>query len=425
VTGTAPETSPPTAPPGDAAGVRVSVVVPVYNTRPYLEACLDSLLTQDLPAAEFEVVAVDDGSTDGSGEVLDGYAERHPNLRVIHQENSGWPGRPRNVGLAASTGRYVFFADSDDELAPHALRRMDEFAREHDCDVVVPKVVPLTGPSGPDWVWPRTQVDADLTRAFLTLGPWKLFRRAFLSEHDIRFPEGKVRLEDGILVAEAYLTARRVSLLADHDYYRKRAQPDRGNISSTPVDPDDYTGSIARIVEVVRKHCDDAVLADSIVATLYRRKALKWFGPDRFAGYSRPRQEAWLRAVAALAEKHVPARLDEQLALLPRTRSVLVRRGELDALVGLAAAQAAGRALPTALVENWLELAVPGLAARPVLVIAPGLRLVPGSEPLLDRAARRIPLASLGRRYVWPLARRTALGRRSWAWARTRFGPWR
>jgi hypothetical protein len=129
--------------------------------------------------------------------------------------------------------------------------------------------------------------------------------------------------------------------------------------------------------------------------------------------------------VAALAEKHVPARLDEQLALLPRTRSVLVRRGELDALVGLAAAQAAGRALPTALVENWLELAVPGLAARPVLVIAPGLRLVPGSEPLLDRAARRIPLASLGRRYVWPLARRTALGRRSWAWARTRFGPWR
>ena len=399
----------------------VSVVVPVYNTRPYLPECLDSLLAQDLPATDFEVVAVDDGSTDGSSEVLDSYAERHPNIRVIHQENSGWPGRPRNVGLAASRGRYVFFADSDDQLAPQALRRMCEFAQQHDSDLVVPKMVPLSGPSAPDYVWRRTQVDADLTRAIITLGPWKLFRRAFLDEHGLRFPEGKVRLEDGILVTEAYLTARRVSLLADYDYYLKRAQPDRGNISSSPVDPDGYISSVARMIEIVRKHCTDTTVADSLVVTLYRRKGLKWFGPDRFPGYGRARQEAWIRAVGGLAEQHVPARLDDLLPLLHRTRSVLVRHRERQALAALGAAQQAGRPLATALVDTWMEMQVPGLAARPALVVAPGLRLVPAPEPPPERGARAA-VASFGRRYVWPVARRSALGRRSWAWARGRFG---
>ncbi len=419
---------PPSSPPANdpdprGAGITVSVVVPVYNTRPYLPECLDSLAAQDLPATSFEVVAVDDGSTDGSGEVLESYAEVHPNIRVIHQENSGWPGKPRNVGLAASRGRYVFFADSDDVLAPQALRRMCEFAEQHGSDVVVPKTVPLTGHGGPDYVWRRTQVDADLTRAIMTLGPWKLFRRAFLDERGLRFPEGKVRLEDGILVTEAYLTARRVSLLADYDYYRKRSQPDRGNISSSPVDPDGYTSSLARMMEIVRKHCADPAVADRLVVTLYRRKGLKWFGPDRFPGYSRARQEAWVRAIADLAEQHVPARLDDLLPLLQRTRSVLVRHRELQALARLGAAQQAGRPLPTALVDTWLELQVPGLTARPALVVAPGLRLVPGEEKPLPRTGLQLALASVGRRYVWPVARRSALGRRGWAWAKARLGP--
>ncbi len=414
------DTSSPSTPTAtEAEGVKVSVVVPVYDTRPYLSECLDSVLAQDLPAAEFEVVAVDDGSKDGCGEVLDRYGELHPNVTVIHQENSGWPGRPRNVGLAASRGRYVFFADSDDRLAPRALRRMYEFAVEHGSDVVVPKVVPLTGPGAPDYVWRRTQVDADLTRAILTLGPWKLFRRAFLDERGLRFPEGKVRLEDGIFVTEAYLTAGRVSLLADQDYYLKRAQPDRGNISSSPVDPDGYTSSVTTMIEIVRRHCADPALADVLVLTLYRRKALKWFGPDRFPGYGRGRQEAWLRAVAGLAEDHVPARLDDLLPLLHRTRSVLVRHRELQALIRLGAAQQAARPLRTVLADTWLEMHVPGLTARPALVVAPGLRLVPAADEPIAPAGPRAAILSFGRHYLWPVARRTALGRRCWSWART------
>ena len=66
-------------------------------------------------------------------------------------------------------------------------------------------------------------------------GPWKLFRREFVEKQGIRFPEGMVRLEDGIFVTEAYVTARRVSIVAEYDYYRKRSQPDGGNISRRPT----------------------------------------------------------------------------------------------------------------------------------------------------------------------------------------------
>jgi glycosyltransferase involved in cell wall biosynthesis len=405
-----------------AARVKVSVVIPVYNTRPYLAECLDSVLAQDMPPEDFEIVAVDDGSTDGSAELLDRYAEQHGNLRVIHQENSGWPGKPRNVGRDASAGTYVFFADSDDCLGPEALRRMYDFAVAHGSDVVVPKVVPLDDPGRRDYVWRKTRVDADLGRVIHTLGPWKLFRKEFLDGRGIRFPEGKVRLEDGIFVTEAYLTARRVSMLADYDYYRKRDQPDRGNISSSSADPDGYTSSIATMLDTVRRHCADDSLADSLVATLYRRKALKWFSPDRFGNYGPERREAWVQAVQKLQDAHVPPRLDELLPLVHRTRSVLVRHGEVAALASMAVAQQAGRPVEAMVDGGWFELLVGGLAARPALVVAPGLRLVPAEEHSTAAARSGVRLADVAQRYLKPMARRTAWGRRAWAAASNRYG---
>ncbi|MEA2289920.1 MAG: poly(ribitol-phosphate) beta-N-acetylglucosaminyltransferase, partial [Solirubrobacteraceae bacterium] len=94
--------------------VKVSVVVPVYNPGPHIDDCIASVLRQSLPASEYEAIFVDDGSTDGTGERLDEIAAEHPHLRVIHIENSGWPGRPRNVGVEAARGEYVYFVDNDD-----------------------------------------------------------------------------------------------------------------------------------------------------------------------------------------------------------------------------------------------------------------------------------------------------------------------
>lgn len=80
--------------------VKVSVVIPVYNPGKYIDPCIDSLLRQTLPADEFEVLFVNDGSTDDTRERLEKLATQHSHFRVITIPNSGWPGKPRNIGVA-------------------------------------------------------------------------------------------------------------------------------------------------------------------------------------------------------------------------------------------------------------------------------------------------------------------------------------
>ena len=82
--------------------VRVSVVVPVFNPGRYIDPLIDSLRRQTMPAADFEAVFVDDGSTDDTPGKLDRLAESEPNVTVVHIPNSGWPGRPRNIGIEAA-----------------------------------------------------------------------------------------------------------------------------------------------------------------------------------------------------------------------------------------------------------------------------------------------------------------------------------
>src|SRR5438309_9672857 len=107
---------------------RVSVILPVYNCADLLPECLRSLETQDLPHDELEVIAIDDGSTDGSGGLLDQFSAGHATRHVVHQPNSGWPGGPRNRGLERATGEYVFFLGGDDWLEPGAMRAWRDYA---------------------------------------------------------------------------------------------------------------------------------------------------------------------------------------------------------------------------------------------------------------------------------------------------------
>ncbi|MEU0030425.1 glycosyltransferase, partial [Streptomyces sp. NPDC006335] len=84
--------------------LKVSIVVPVYNAGRYIDMCAPSLLGQTLGEDAYEIIYVDDGSTDDSAQRLDELAAEHAQVRVIHQENSGWPGKPRNVGVREARG---------------------------------------------------------------------------------------------------------------------------------------------------------------------------------------------------------------------------------------------------------------------------------------------------------------------------------
>ena len=113
----------------------LSIVVPVYNVKQYLPKCLESLLDQDLGKDEYEIVLVDDGSTDESGEICDEFALKEGNVKVIHQKNQGLS-VARNVGTQVAEGKYIQYVDSDDYLHPDVLKGLVSLMEEHRLDVL-------------------------------------------------------------------------------------------------------------------------------------------------------------------------------------------------------------------------------------------------------------------------------------------------
>ncbi|XVQ09853.1 glycosyltransferase family 2 protein [Spirillospora sp. CA-255316] len=209
---------PPTVEGGDT--LKVSVIVPVFNCRPSVGRALRSVYDQSIGRDAMEVIAVDDGSTDGSAEELDRWAERWPELRVVHQPNSGGPGGPRNTGLERATGEYVFFLDADDHLGREALERMCAMADENGTDVVIGRYVGV-GRKAPrfDRDVPRTTVLAPDPPVYDSLSVLKLFRRSLVEGLGLRFPEGQFSHEDQLFAAKAYFAADGISVVGEYDCY--------------------------------------------------------------------------------------------------------------------------------------------------------------------------------------------------------------
>lgn len=114
--------------------VNVSVIVPVYNVEGYLSECLDSLLNQTLP--DVEIICVNDGSTDRSGEILNDYARKNSNIVLINQPNQG-QSAARNNAVTRAKGKYITFVDSDDFVDSNMLQKMFQVAEDNDCPLVI------------------------------------------------------------------------------------------------------------------------------------------------------------------------------------------------------------------------------------------------------------------------------------------------
>ncbi|MFL4472373.1 glycosyltransferase family 2 protein [Paeniglutamicibacter sp. MACA_103] len=337
---------PETDVPAGTDGCVISVIIPVYNTMPYLTELLNSLEAQDLDKKRFEVIAVNDGSTDYSGEILDVYAKRNQNFRVVHQENSGWPGKPRNVGIDVARGEYVFFCDGDDVLGREALRRMADYAQRHDVDILIPKMVGLGGRKVMSGLYRATRLDTPLEVALRSLNPIKLIRRSIMVEQGIRFKEEPVRLEDGMAVTEAYMAAGRISILADYDYYQARSRSDGQNISIRLIEPLGYVGSLSEIARIVTEHVADAERARQLVAALFIRKGLRFYEGKRFLDYDDEGRGQWMSAHAQLLDRFLPGDTTDMFDGVHRVRVDAIRAGRLDELVKLAEADLASARNP-------------------------------------------------------------------------------
>lgn len=112
----------------------VSVIVPVYNCKDYLPKCIESILNQTYP--QFQLILIDDGSSDGSGEICDTFAEKDRRIQVIHQKKQG-VSAARNAGLDAAAGEYLLFVDSDDQIAADTIETSLNGFVDDTIDVVV------------------------------------------------------------------------------------------------------------------------------------------------------------------------------------------------------------------------------------------------------------------------------------------------
>ena len=219
----------------------LSVVVPIYKVERYLPKCLDSIIGQTLK--EIEIICVDDGSPDSSGEIAESYARSHANLKVIHQMNSGL-GPARNTGIEHATGEYIAFVDSDDWLESDMYELMYKEAIETGADIVVgghcdssetkvlcTKKHPLAGTIACD----KSQIepirlrlyghaeDDDLTESF-PMAVWaSIYRKSLIDKNQLRFKA--ILSEDTIFNLRAYAESRVIAFTDIAGYrYRKEGQ---------------------------------------------------------------------------------------------------------------------------------------------------------------------------------------------------------
>lgn len=360
----------------------VTVVVAVYNTMPYLLRCLDSLLEQSIGHDRLEVVAVDDGSTDESGRVLDEYAEQHPDvIRVIHQPNSGGPAAPSNRALDVASGRFVFFLGSDDYLGPEALERMVAFADEHDADVVVGKMVGVNGRGVHQGLFAGgNQVDVDVYGPKLrwAMANTKLFRRDLIERLGLRYREDMPFGSDQPFTLAACVHARRISVLADYTCYYAVQREDRSNISyKTPYE--DRVDNIHAMMQAVA----DLVPAGPHRDTLLTRH-FAWEIPRLLRQDLLDSPESAQRAVCAgvrrMADLWLTDEMLDELPVSPRLRVSAARREDLELLTELVRD---GRTAPD----------VVHLAEGHALAILPGF----GRADLPERLFRMAPVGVSGR----------------------------
>ncbi|MDE7247357.1 MAG: glycosyltransferase, partial [Lachnospiraceae bacterium] len=230
----------------------LSIIVPVYNVEPYLACCLDSILAQTF--ADFEVLLIDDGSTDASGSICDDYAKKDSRIRCLHQENGGHMSA-RQAGFRQASGEYVTFVDSDDWIDPSMYQAMCAAANKYDADVICcnyTAVTPEKEIRRLDFCTPgfydRQRLEEEIYPNMLFTGSFfhygispslcnKLFRRRLFEKHLFQVPLSLKLGEDGLAVYSCLLEASSVCFLPEAFYYYRSSSSslthtmDRGRLA--------------------------------------------------------------------------------------------------------------------------------------------------------------------------------------------------
>lgn len=212
---------------------KISVVVPVYNIEKYLMDCLESIAAQTLDG--IQVLLIDDGSKDSSGQICKDFIAAHPNFEYYHKENGG-TASARNVGLTHARGEYIGFVDSDDWIEPNMFETMYRAVKEADADIVYCKTPGLMDyvdiPNGMyqkqdicNVIYPAILPHVVSSGTFRTVdwGNWsRLYRRSMVHGSNIRFYEKSRRCEDFAFSVECAIHASSYVVLDAGELYHYR-----------------------------------------------------------------------------------------------------------------------------------------------------------------------------------------------------------
>jgi glycosyltransferase involved in cell wall biosynthesis len=344
--------------PGDgevaADRIKVSVVVPVYNPGKYIEPCIASLLAQSMPADELELIFVDDGSTDATPARLDALAAQHPQVKVIHRENSGWSGTPRNDGIAASRGEFIQFVDQDDMLGVEALDRLYARAKQVDADVVIGKSEGF-GRRVAVTLWDRDRLHATLEKDPLiySLTPHKMLRRGFLEEQGLRFPDGKRRLEDHVFMIKAYFAAQSISVLADYVCYFHTQREDLGNAGRHRLDPVGYFTNLREAIDVVEANTEPGAFRNRLLHRWLGSELIRRSRGRQVLNYDPDYRKVMLGEIHKLLVERFPLAVDDTLPVANIVIAALLRAGDEAALLRYARWESSLRLRPDLTSMQW------------------------------------------------------------------------
>lgn len=190
-----------------------SFIVPVYNVVPYLRECLDSILAQQF--SDFEVCLVDDGSSDGSGEICDEYARHDARFKVIHQPNGG-VSAARNQALDMAQGEYIWFVDADDYIKEGALAYLHQVIALSKADTIFFGAKHM--PNGTKPSFTTDNKSSFLCSHFSYCNPFMLFKRSIIEAHQLRFTLGMKMAED-LEFQYKYLLHCELPVAIDYNFY--------------------------------------------------------------------------------------------------------------------------------------------------------------------------------------------------------------
>lgn len=195
----------------------LSFIIPVYNVEKYLSECLNSLLNQDIPSQNYEIICVNDGSTDNSLDILKTYEQNYPNIHVISQENGGVC-VARNTGMINAVGKYIWFIDSDELVQDNILGILKKHLEKNDCDRLVVNSFHFEN------TLPENLENADLpiNVTWKDSVVWRsIFKKSFLTKNNLSFYPGLVFGEDALFMFECFYNEPRVAEIELPIYYHR------------------------------------------------------------------------------------------------------------------------------------------------------------------------------------------------------------